>query len=215
MVLDLDFGKRVYDWLGRHERFYKGIRWMVCFSRERKLQRLAIESLGLHDGDHVLDLACGAGVNLPYLTNLVGQTGHVLAVDYSDGMLATASAMVKKHGWHNVALKQGDAARLDFAPQSLDGALCTFALSAMPRETEALHRVASALKPGARFVILDCKAFSGWAKIFNPLIGPLFKYTTNWDYEKDVVARIRNMFGDVRIREFHSGCNYLAVVTKQ
>lgn len=83
----------------------------------------------------------------------------------------------------------------------------------MPGEAEALRRVASALKPGARFVILDCKAFTGWARVFNPLIGPLFKYTTNWDYEKDVVSVIRSVFQDVRIREFHAGCNYIAVVT--
>lgn len=123
MVLDLDFGKRVYDWLGQHERFYKGIRWLVCFSRERKLERMAIESLGVGRGGRILDLACGAGVNLPFLVELVGDTGHVLAVDYSDGMLASAAAKVSNHAWRNVELKQGDAAQLQLEPRSLDGAL--------------------------------------------------------------------------------------------
>jgi hypothetical protein len=72
MVLDLSHGKKVYDWLGVHKVVYRGVRWSVCLGREKRLQARAIAGIGLKQNDTVLDLACGAGVNLPYLFDKVG-----------------------------------------------------------------------------------------------------------------------------------------------
>jgi demethylmenaquinone methyltransferase/2-methoxy-6-polyprenyl-1,4-benzoquinol methylase len=211
MALDLAHGKRAYDLLGRHPRLYRAVRFSVCFGRERRLQQLAVAATGLAPGATVLDLACGTGVNHPHLHALVGRTGRILAVDYSTGMLETARAAVRIHGWTNIDFLQADAACLDLPAASLDAALCTFGLSAMPGERAALQRVATALKPGAPFVALDAKAFTGWASVFNPIAGPVFQYTTNWDYRKDVVASIRATFPHVQLVEFNAGCNFLAV----
>jgi ubiquinone/menaquinone biosynthesis C-methylase UbiE len=214
MALDLSSGKRIYDWLGRHPLIYKGIRWSVCFGHEDRLQRLAISALGLKKGGTVLDLACGAGVNQPFLVEAVGEMGRVIAVDYSDGMLAAAQAQALSKGWQNIEFRQSDASQMQLAPCSLDGALCTFGLSAMPGETDALHHIARALKPNASLVVLDAKSFTGWARMFNPMIGPLFKHTTNWNYEKDIVAVIREVFEHIELREFHSGHNYIVVAKR-
>ncbi len=66
------------------------------------------------------------------------------------------------------------------------------------------------MKPGANFVALDAKAFTGVARVFNPIAGPIFKYTTNWDYRKDVLRNIREVFGEVSVVEYNSGCNFIA-----
>jgi demethylmenaquinone methyltransferase/2-methoxy-6-polyprenyl-1,4-benzoquinol methylase len=181
--------------------------------RERQLQARAIAAIGLKQSDTVLDLACGAGVNFRQLRDKVGSSGRIVAVDYSDGMLATARAAARADGWSNIEFRREDAARLELPPASLDGALCTFGLSAMPGETAALRRVAAALKPGAKCVVLDAKAFTGFARAFNPVAGPIFKYTTNWDYEKDVLRAIREAFAEVTIEEYNSGSNFIAVAT--
>jgi ubiquinone/menaquinone biosynthesis C-methylase UbiE len=215
MALDLAFGKRVYDWLGQHPRVYQGIRWGVCFGRERSLQELAIAATGLHEGDTVLDLAYGAGVNLAGLEAKVGESGKIIAVDYSTGMLDTARARSREHGWTNIEFRRGDAASLELPAKCLDGAICTFGLSAMPGELAALRRVAAALKPGACLVVLDAKIFTGWARILNPIAGPLFQYTTNWNYKKDVVGCIRATFDAVQVVEFNSGCNFIAVARRK
>ena len=212
-TLDRDFGKRVYDWLGRHARVYRAIRWSVCFGRERFLQRAAMDAIDLKLGDTVLDLACGAGANLAFLEEKVGPQGRIIAADYSVGMLERARAAAKARGWSNIQFIEADAAELSLASRSLDGAVCTFALSAMPGEQTALSRVAEALKPEAKFVVLDAKAFTGWAARLNSVIGPLFKYTTAWSYEKDVPPMLRRTFRHVYIREFHAGCNYIAVAS--
>jgi ubiquinone/menaquinone biosynthesis C-methylase UbiE len=117
--------------------------------------------------------------------------------------------------WPNVVFRQADAAHLELPARSLDGAICTFGLSAMPGEHAALRRMAAALRPGARFVALDAKTFTGLARIFNPLIGPFFKYTTNWDYKKDVIGSMEEVFGEIAVEEFHCGCNFIAVAAKR
>ncbi len=214
-VLDLDFGKKVYDWLGAHQRIYRAIRWIACLGREKELQGRAIAAIGLKTGDTVLDLACGTGVNLPHLIQKIGQAGQVFAVDYSDGMLNFARATASSNEWMNIEFQQSDAACLELPALSLDGAICTFALSAMPGELAALRNVAAALKPGAHFVVLDAKPFTGITRAFNPLVGPFFKYTTNWDYEKDVIRSIEKTFGEIVVEEFNCGSNFIAIATKR
>ena len=214
MVLDLDSGKRVYDWLGAHERVYSALRWSVCFGIEGRLQELAVDAVGLKKGDVVLDLACGAGVNLPHLLSRVGSAGKILAVDHSDGMLNAARSRTDLKACANVDFQQADAAHLELPAGSLNGAICTFGLSAMPGELAALRRVAAAMKPGVRFVALDAKVFTGFARVFNPIAGPLFKYTTNWNYKKDVIRSIREVFEEIDIDEYNCGCNFIAVAKK-
>ncbi len=215
MVLDLEHGRRVYDWLGRHRVLYRLIRCGVCFGREKLFQRTAMAALELTAGDVVLDLACGTGANLGHLQGKVGTAGRIIAVDFSSGMLDAARAQAEANRWTNIEFRRADAARLELPPESLDGAICTFGLSAMPGELEAIKHMADALKSGANFVVLDCKAFTGVARIFNPIAGPVFKYGTNWDYHKDVIKGLREVFPEVGVREFNSGCNYLAIAKRK
>jgi demethylmenaquinone methyltransferase/2-methoxy-6-polyprenyl-1,4-benzoquinol methylase len=137
-----------------------------------------------------------------------------VALDYSYGMLAAARKKAEKHGWTNIEFVQADATQMDLEPNSLDGAICTFGLSAMPGELAALQRAANAMKPGARFVAFDAKPFTGWGRVLNPISKPIFKYATNWNYAKDTVASLREVFGVVEVEEYNSGLNYIAICRK-
>jgi demethylmenaquinone methyltransferase/2-methoxy-6-polyprenyl-1,4-benzoquinol methylase len=214
MVLDLESGEKIYDCLGRHPTFYRFIRWSVCFGREHGFQKRALRSLKIKRGETVLDLGCGNGVNFPLLEEAVGATGKIIALDYSSGMLDQAMITAAWNGWRNIKFIQADAARVNLPDNSLDGAVCTFAFSAMPGEDAAIRRVAAALKPGAQLVVLDAKAFTGLGRILNPVLGPIFKHTTNWNYKKDVIAMIRKHFNEVEVSEYNCGCNYIAVAKK-
>lgn len=66
------------------------------------------------------------------------------------------------------ATVQGDAAHMRLANDSLDGALCTLELSAMPQPELAIRQVHRCLKPEGRFVVLDAKLAEGAWSIFNP-----------------------------------------------
>jgi ubiquinone/menaquinone biosynthesis C-methylase UbiE len=214
MPFDLEYGRRVYDRTSRHPRLYALIRWSVCLGRESGLQQLAIDALNLQSGQTVLDLACGNGVNFKHLAAIIGQRGKIFALDYSTGMLANAQRHAASHGLPNFQFIHADAARVCLKPNSLDAALCTFGLSAMPGERHAIQNVARALKPGARFVVFDAKPFTGLARIWNPILGPFFARTQNWNPHKDVVKALRENFTQVNLRQFNSGCNFIAVAAK-
>jgi len=210
----LGFGARIYNWYGKHALVYAAGSWLVFLGKEQKLRQRAVEAMGIKKGDTVLDLACGNGKNFALLENAVGAEGQIIAFDYSVGMLDAARSRTNAHNWHNIEFAQGDAAKLNLPANRLDGALCTLGLSAMPDHESAILRVATALKDGARFAVLDAKKFDGFWRIFNPLLRFLFVYTTNWDYRKNIPLTLNKVFGNARIDSFNSGSIFIAVSQK-
>jgi len=215
MAWSLSYGERVYDWWGRHPLVYKALMKFVTFGRENRLRRRAVESLELSEGDTVLDLACGSGANFGLLRRAVGDEGRVVGVDYSEGMLRRARKRAKKRGWGNVELVRGDAARNAFRDGAFDGAVCTMSMSAIPDHESAMRNAHRSLKPGARLAVMDSADFGGVMRVLNPLIHLVFKYTTNWDYRKDIVGSLEDVFGDenVSVEWYNSESMYVAVAT--
>lgn len=212
--LTLAYGKRIYDWWGRHPSLYRSLAWLVFLGRERALRRRAVELANAATGATVLDLGCGTGANFEPIEGAIGDEGRLLGFDYSPGMLAAAEALVARHGWRNVELVQGDASRMQFPAALLDAAISTLALSAMPDHRAAIERVHAALRPGGRLCVLDARQFDGAARVLNPLIRPLFRSTTNWDPDKDLVAAMRETFGAVEVHRFNGGSMFIALALR-
>ena len=84
---------------------------------ERRRREL-VAMLALNDGDTVLDLGCGTGINFAPLRAAVGSSGRIIAVDISGAMLARAQSRVEKNGWSNVELREGDLFHGGAAPKS-------------------------------------------------------------------------------------------------
>jgi ubiquinone/menaquinone biosynthesis C-methylase UbiE len=123
----------------------------------REVMRLA----DLKPGQKVLDFACGAGANFPYILERIGPTGKLVGVDYSADMLAEARRLVEASGWPNVELIQADAAAMQ-PGADFDVALSTLGLVVIPRWEEAMQRAWEALKPGGRYAIADLCASERW-----------------------------------------------------
>jgi len=217
MVWSLDYGERVYDWWGGHPLVYKALMEFVTFGRENALRRRTVEILRLEEGDTVLDLACGSGANFAFLSEAVGEEGHIVGVGYSEGMPRRAKEKKERNDYENVELVRADAARNVFRDETFDGAVCTMNVSAIPDHVSAIRKARAALKPDARLGVMDSADFGGIMRVLNPLSHILFKYTTNWDYTKDIVRSLREEFGDecVDVERYNSGSIYVAVATKE
>jgi len=124
-------------------------------------RKRAIESLALKQGDTVVELGCGTGLNFSLLHERVGPGGKIVGVDLTDAMLDGANARIAANGWSNVELVKSDAADYVFTAAAA-GILSTFALTLVPEFDEVIRNGAAALLPGKRFVILDFKRPSGW-----------------------------------------------------
>jgi demethylmenaquinone methyltransferase/2-methoxy-6-polyprenyl-1,4-benzoquinol methylase len=109
----------------------------------------------------VLDFACGAGANFPYIMERIGPTGKLVGVDYSGDMLREAQGVIDEHGWTNVELIQSDAATMQ-PGSDFDAVLCTLGLVVIPRHEMAMQQAWDALKPGGTYAIADLCESERW-----------------------------------------------------
>ncbi|HKF19162.1 MAG TPA: class I SAM-dependent methyltransferase [Candidatus Dormibacteraeota bacterium] len=162
---------------------------------------LARRHLGLHGGEIVLDVGCGAGQHLEVLRGLAGAEGRVIGIDYSPRMLARADELIRRQGWDNVELRRGDASRPgfeqpDLAPAFADAALASFAMSAMPDVRAAAGNVWTALRPGGRFLVLDVRLTR--PGILARQLGWVYRQLAGWSGE-DVLTVLRETFDVVEV----------------
>ena len=212
---DLAYGRRIYDWWGGHRGLYEAVTPLVFLGRERRLRDESVARLDLGKGDVVLDLACGPGPNLGRLTQVVGPTGRVVAVDYSEQMLEQVRRRAAREGLGGVETIQADAAHLPLPDASLDAALCTLGLSAIPDPEAAISEVHRCLRPGGRFGVLDARSFEGPWRVLNPLIKAIFVPTTNWNPAFDLAAGLERPFESLESRTLNGGSVLLAVARKE
>lgn len=173
-------------------------------------RRDAIRALDVQPGEHIFDLACGAGANIKGIAAELGTGGCLAGLDYSPGMLRQAQQRINHHRWSSVALSLGNAARLPFADSVFDRVICTYSLKVIPPYHQALDEVLRVLKPGGVFVVLDGKLSDGVTRFLNPLIlwtahGPMA------DLARPVRNEIRRRFVDVQIREYDFGHTFVAI----
>ncbi|MCB9763819.1 MAG: methyltransferase domain-containing protein [Alphaproteobacteria bacterium] len=171
-------------------------RWLVDpLTDLPALRARTVERLALRPGDSVLDIGCGTGLNLPLLAPAVGPQGRVVALDYSPGMLAQARARVEAAGWAQVALVQGDAAKLEGVGGPFDGVMSTWALGIVDDLPSALQRAVEVLKPGGRLAVLDLhqvRPERGVLRVLDPAVRLLLRATgvdTREDIDPERLAR--------------------------
>ena len=113
----------------------------------------ALVQLGApHDGERVLDVACGTGAVARHAAPLVGPTGGVVGLDSNAGMLAIARAIPHREG---VAIewRAGNATALPFPDGSFDLVCCQQGLQFFPDRPAALREMCRVLVPGGRLAL--------------------------------------------------------------
>jgi demethylmenaquinone methyltransferase/2-methoxy-6-polyprenyl-1,4-benzoquinol methylase len=179
--------------------------------RVGKFRKEAVRALRLHRGSRVVDLACGTGLNFPYLEEAIGPQGQIIGLDMTPSMLAQARRRVEREGWRNVELIESDAGHVAL-DQAVDGVLCTFAISLVPDYSAAIRNLAAPLAVGGRMVLLDVKSTEGAFSFLNPLAVLLtrpFGGTGNVLAQKPWLE-MQKCLADVEIMHHYAGLIYIA-----
>ena len=116
-----------------------------------------------------LEVAVGTGRNLGRYPEGV----TLEAIDASPAMLEQARRRAATLGVR-VALREGDAERMDLPDASFDTVVATLALCTVPDDAAAVTEMARVLRPGGRLLLLEHTASPNpWVQALQALVEPL------------------------------------------
>ncbi len=115
----------------------------------------SLDLLQLCNGHRVLDVGCGAGVDLSPLYERVGNQGIVIGLERDQELAkrARANAVVREHG--NVLVFRGDGARMTFPNEMFDRVRTDRVLQHVPQPERMLHEMWRVLRPGGRLAVVE------------------------------------------------------------
>jgi len=106
------------------------------------------------EGDHLLDVGCGAGDDVRTLAQLVGKTGRVVGVDLSATMIQ--EARLRTTGLNlPIEFRLCDADSLDFLDETFTGCRTDRVLVHLDDPARTLSEMVRVLRPGGRLVVFD------------------------------------------------------------
>jgi arsenite methyltransferase len=103
----------------------------------------------------VVDIGCGAGMDLLLAARTVGPTGRAIGVDMTEAMVDRARAGARALGLAHVEVRIGDALDLPIESGSVDAVLSNGVLNLTPDKERAFAEVFRVLKPGGQFLYGD------------------------------------------------------------
>ncbi len=131
---------------------------------ERKYAFRALDLLAVREGESILEIGFGTGHCLEKIAGSIGESGRAYGLDISQGMLeVTQSRMMKAQLLDRVELFCGDASRLPYENDVMDGTFMAFTLELfdIPEIPKALGEIKRILKPGGRIAVTSLSKISG------------------------------------------------------
>ena len=148
---DSEKGVAVHGLFSRIAKNYDVANRILSFNRDQRWRELAVSKLNLKPNDSVLDLCCGTGDFFPPLRAKVGERGEIVGIDFCQPMIAQASAKDESS-----VLIVGDACDLPFEDERFDGITVGWGVRNVSDIDKAHAEAFRTLKPGGRFVSIDC-----------------------------------------------------------
>jgi arsenite methyltransferase len=112
----------------------------------------------LREGETVLDLGSGGGIDVILSAKRVGPTGTSYGLDMTDEMLALAQRNARDAGVANVHFLKGVIEEIPLPAESVDVVISNCVINLSTDKTAVLAEIARVLKPGGRVGVSDVVA---------------------------------------------------------
>jgi arsenite methyltransferase len=109
----------------------------------------------IKNGDTVIDLGSGAGIDCFVARELTGENGRVIGIDMTEAMISKARKNALNLGFSNVEFRLGEIERMPVAAETADVVISNCVLNLVPDKTRAFCEINRVMKAGGRFSISD------------------------------------------------------------
>jgi ubiquinone/menaquinone biosynthesis C-methylase UbiE len=114
-----------------------------------------LQHLELAEGETVIDLGCGAGIDALIAARAVGPQGRVIGIDMTPEMLEAARANAARSGIDHVEFREGRLEKLPVDDATVDAVTSNCVINLVPDKSAVFAEIARVLRPGGRLVVSD------------------------------------------------------------
>ena len=116
---------------------------------------LPTEFARMKEGDTVIDLGSGAGNDAFVARSVVGESGRVIGIDFTQKMIDRARLNAEKLNYTNVEFRLGDLEDMPVYDNMADVVVSNCVFNLVPGKLKAFNETHRVLKPGGHFSISD------------------------------------------------------------
>lgn len=164
---------------------YDRLNHALSLGIDRRWRRTAVDALGKHKPQQILDIATGTGDFALLLAKRI-KPQHIIGADISEGMMAVGREKVKEEGLQNViSFQHEDCMQLSFPDGSFDAVTSSYGVRNFQNLDKGLQEMQRVLRPGGHLLIVELtppphfpmkQLFWIYAHVVMPLLGRLISH---------------------------------------